>query len=76
VKAAIILSCLISVFFLAAYSVVMGQIKNLEDFYGNVGTYTSNAVNSQNSTANPYIPQSLKNVSQPLKNTPLQTISN
>jgi hypothetical protein len=76
VKTAIILSCIISAFFITAYSVVMGQIKNLEDFYGNIGNYASNAVSSQNSPDNPYIPKPIKEVSQPLKNTPLQPLGN
>jgi hypothetical protein len=76
VKTAIILSCLISAFFMGLYSVVMGQIKNLENFYGNIGQYSTNAVNIQSNPGHPYIPQPIKDVSQPLKNTPLQPIGN
>jgi hypothetical protein len=71
VKAAIILSCFISAGFIAMSNVVMGQIKNLEEFYGNIGQYSTNAVNIQNNPNNPYIPQPIKNVSQPIKNSTL-----
>jgi hypothetical protein len=72
VKLAIIFSCFITAAMIGMYSVVMGQIKNLENFYGNMDKYTTNAMTSQNSTENPYIPNPIKDVSQPLKNTSFQ----
>jgi hypothetical protein len=51
---------------ISAYSVVMGQIKNLEDFYGNMDKYANSAMSNQNSVENPYAPQPLKDMSQPL----------
>jgi hypothetical protein len=67
VKAAIILSCFICAGFIAMSNVVMGQIKNLEDFYGNVDQYSTNAVNISSNPGHPYIPQPIKDVTQPLK---------
>jgi predicted PurR-regulated permease PerM len=76
VKFAIVFSCLISVFFLTVYSVVMTQIKDMEDFYGHMDQNVSAALSNQNTPEHPYVPQSLKQASNPIQNTPLQAWSN
>jgi hypothetical protein len=50
----------------------MSQIKDLENFYGNIDQYAQTAVSSNSSVNSPYIPQPLIDASQPLKNSPLQ----
>gem|GEM_PF-5157085 len=46
----------------------MNQVKDLENFYANIDQYAQNAVSSKNSVENPYVPQPLIDVSQPLNN--------
>jgi hypothetical protein len=50
----------------------MNQVKDLENFYGNIDQYAQTAVSGNNSVNSPYIPQPLIDASQPLNNTPLQ----
>jgi len=68
VKFAILLSCFFSAGLIAVYSTVMNQVKDLENFYANIDQYAQNAVSSKNSVENPYVPQPLIDVSQPLNN--------
>jgi hypothetical protein len=56
VKFAILLSCILGAGFITVYSTVMNQVKDLENFYGNIDQYA----------------QPLIDASQPLNNTPLQ----
>jgi hypothetical protein len=72
VKIAILFSCIISAGFIAMYSVVMAQVRDLESFYGNLDQYAQTATTSNNPVGSPYVPQPLVNVSQPLKNSTLQ----
>jgi hypothetical protein len=75
VKFAILLSCFFGAGLITSYSIVMNQVKDLEDFYGHMDQYAQTAVSKNNSVENPYIPQPLTNVSQPLKNSPLQSVT-
>jgi hypothetical protein len=68
VKFAIIFSCFISAGIISAYNVVMGQVKSMEDFYGNMDKYVSESMSANNAVQNPYTPQPLKHMSQPLNN--------
>jgi hypothetical protein len=72
VKFAIILSCFLGAGLIGSYSIVMSQVKDLENFYGNIDQYAQTAVSSNSSVNSPYIPQPLIDASQPLKNSPLQ----
>jgi hypothetical protein len=72
VKFAILLSCILGAGFITVYSTVMNQVKDLENFYGNIDQYAQTAVSGNNSVNSPYIPQPLIDASQPLNNTPLQ----
>jgi hypothetical protein len=76
VKLAIILSCFISAGFISMYSVVLGQVQQMENFYSNMDKYVSDSMSSQNTVANPYQPQPLQNMSHPTKNTPIQSLAN
>jgi hypothetical protein len=66
VRFAIIFSCFLSVATISVYSIVMNQITAMEDFYGNMDKYASESLNTNNSVENPYAPQPLKDMSQPL----------
>jgi hypothetical protein len=72
VKLAIIFSCFIGAGIITSYNIVMGQVKDLENFYSHIDEYAQTAVTSNNTVDNPYVPQPLQDVSQPLKQTPLQ----
>jgi hypothetical protein len=65
VKIAIILSCLISAGLITSYNIVMGQVKNLEEFYSHMDIYAQAAVSDNNSPENPYVPEPLHKLSQP-----------
>jgi hypothetical protein len=54
----------------------MTQIKDMEDFYGHMDQNVSAALSNQNTPEHPYVPQSLKQASNPIQNTPLQAWSN
>jgi hypothetical protein len=66
VKFAIIFSCLIGAGTISAYNIVMSQLKSMENFYGNMDKYVSESMSTNNSVENPYTPQPLKDMSQPL----------
>jgi hypothetical protein len=74
VKLAIIFSCFIGAGIISSYNIVMGQVKDLENFYSHIDDYAQTAVTGNNTIDNPYVPKPLQDVSQPLKSTPLQPL--
>jgi hypothetical protein len=49
------------------YTIVMSQVREMENFYSNMDKYVSESMSSQNTADNPYQPQPLENMSQPTK---------
>ena len=75
-KLAILFSCLLSAGLISAYSVVMSQVKAMESFYGNMDKYVAESLSTDNSVENPYTPQPLKDMSQPIKDNESLPLSN
>jgi hypothetical protein len=67
VKIAILVSCIISAGLISMYTIVMSQVREMENFYSNMDKYVSESMSSQNTVDNPYQPQPLQNMSQPTK---------
>jgi hypothetical protein len=67
VKIAILVSCFISAGLISMYTIVMSQVREMENFYSNMDKYVSESMSSQNTADNPYQPQPLENMSQPTK---------
>jgi hypothetical protein len=67
VKIAILVSCFISAGLISMYSIVMAQVREMENFYSNMDQYVSESMTSQNTVDNPYQPQPLQNMSHPTK---------
>jgi hypothetical protein len=67
VKIAILVSCFISAGLISMYTIVMSQVREMENFYSNMDKYVSESMSSQNTVDNPYQPQPLQNMSQPTK---------
>jgi hypothetical protein len=68
VKIAILVSCFISAGFISMYSIVMAQVREMENFYSNMDQYVSESMTSQNTVDHPYQPQPLQKMYQPTKN--------
>lgn len=75
-KIAIILSGLMTGGFIYACNVVMAQVNSLENFYGNIDQYAQTAVSTQSTTENPYVPQPLKDISNPTTASSYQSFGN
>jgi hypothetical protein len=67
VKIAILVSFFISAGLISMYTIVMSQVREMENFYSNMDKYVSESMSSQNTADNPYQPQPLENMSQPTK---------
>jgi hypothetical protein len=64
-KSLVIVAILLSGFYMFSVNLLMNQLNNLEDFYGNIDTYASQALDPSQKTA--IRPQPLVSNTQPIK---------